>query len=223
MHQTEAGRPLNTGGFTLVELMFVAVLTAILALVVGTIFQKGTNLYDVESAQSNTQRNARKIVYSVTSMLRQARTGSVNIPSPPGNNQITFDLPLFASGGSCSAFAPVTQGTNPVSCSATSDCDNTCNGGAAIANNVCVNSICRRTYTYSVLTSGNMSQLVVNAPTEAPRVVGNQVQAVTFQNNTMDLNLQPNEVRVSLTTRASVVSEKRSHDFNLSSIAQMRN
>ena len=207
------------GGFTLAEMTLSTGLLMMLVLVVGMLFMKGNNLFDVLSAQSQTQRNARRIVQSVTSALRQARLSAVILPAP---NQISFDLPLYQQAvGTCSAFVPPSTVTNPpISCLTNADCQPQCGAAGSM---VCGNSICRRTYTYSVSSASGISQLVVSAPGEANRVVGNQVQSVTFQNRAVDPNLQANEIRVTINTNANVISEKRTHVLSLDSVVQIRN
>ncbi len=210
-------------GFTLIEIMVSVFLFAMLALLMGHVFQKGHNLFDVLSAQSQIQRNGRKVMQSVATSLRQARLATVAIPASPSNNQITFGLPLYqTTPGVCSAFASVVDGTSPLSCAVSADCAGVTKCGSA-GSMSCVNSICRRNYTYAVSSAAGISQLVVSAPGEADRVVGNRVQSVAFQNNGMDVNLQSNEIRVTMVASSPVISERRTHSLSLASVIQVRN
>ena len=214
-------RKTNQHGFTLTEIIFSAFLFAMLVILMGSIFQKGHGLFDILSAQSETQRNGRKIVQSLSSVIRQARVGAIQIPGSPGNTQIRIDLPLYqTSPGNCSAYALVADGTAPVSCNNNADCATACGGAGSMT---CANNICRRDYTYSISSAAGIAQLVASAPGEANQVIGNRVQSITFQDNTMDANLQANEVRIALITSGSVISEKRTHTLALSDIVRMRN
>lgn len=225
MQRIKAGNE-KEAGFTLMELIFSAALAIGFLLVIGVLFQKGNNLSDVLSAEAQIQRNGRKIVHFISSTLRQARhgngNGNVTIPLPPNNNSITFDLPIYQqSPNVCSAFASVAEGTSPVVCTSNGQAD--CDSGCGVATAFCNNGVCRRTYTYAVSASGNLFQIILSSGSETSRVIGNQVGTVFFQDNTMDLNLQANEIRITLATAGDVISEKRSHQVTLNSVVQVRN
>jgi len=211
----------NENGFSLLELLFVAALTVLLALLIGVLFQKGQHLFDVDSEEASLQRNTRRALQSVSVSLRKARRSAITIPAQPDNNQITLDLPLFRSGANCSAFASVVQGTAPETCNNGADCDNQC--GNAPGTNLCVNNICRRAYTYALSSDAGISQLVVSAAGESSRVVGNKIQSAEFLNNTMNLNLNSNEIQINLTAQGTTISENRTRSFTLSNIVQVRN
>lgn len=208
-------------GFSLLELLFVAALTVLLALLIGVLFQKGQYLFDVDAAQSSIQRNARRALQSVTVALRKARRSTITIPASPNNNQITLDLPIFLSGATCSAFADVASGTPPQTCSSGIDCDGQCN--STPGTNLCANDICRRTYTYSISAANGISQLIVSTPSEADRIVGNHIQTVLFRNNTMNVNLNADEIEIGLTAQKATTTENRTHSLTLSNIVQVRN
>lgn len=212
---------MNERGFSLLELMLVAALTVLLALLIGILFQKGQHMFDSDSVEASIQRNARRALHSVSVSIRKARRSTITIPAQPNNNQIAMDLPIFLSGTSCSAFASVADGTSPQTCDTATDCDSQCNNTPGT--NLCVDNICRKAYTYAITTSNGISQLVVSASGESDRVVGNRIQSAVFRDNTMNLNLNPNEIDISLTAQANTVSENRTHSFVLSNIAQVRN
>ncbi len=221
-------------GFTLSELILSSGIFIMLALLVGGIFNKGNNLFDVLSAESQVQRNSRRILQTISSTLRQTKRSSVIIPNA---NQIQFDLPIYQqSSGNCSAFMPPPVSvTNPIpaNCGTNTDCQTACGGFTNMScscisgNPPCANNsgMCLRTYTYSVSSANGTPQLIASAPGggESNRILGNQVQSVTFQNMTADPYLQANEIRVSLTTTGNVVSEKRTHTLSMDSVVQVRN
>ncbi len=211
------------GGFTMTELILSTAIVFILVLMTGMVFNKGNNLIDVSNAESQLQRNGRKIIQTVSSVLRQARRSTINVPGSPNNNQISFDLPIYQqSGGVCSAFAPVATGTSPMSCGVDADCQGPAACGSA-GSMACFQGACRRTYTISTITSGGLTNIQISAPGESTRVLGSQVSSVLFQTNSTNPNLQPSEVRVSLVTTGNVVSEKRVHNMTLNSVVQVRN
>lgn len=203
------------------ELLLVSALTVLLTLLIAALFQKGQYLFDTDSTQATLQRNARRAIQSVSVAIRKARRSTLAIPAQPNNNQITIDLPIFLSGTSCSAFASVVSGTSPQTCNNGSDCDTQCNNTPGT--NLCVNNICRRSYTYAISSSSGISQLIVSTPSESSRVVGNQIQSVVFQDNFMNLNLNSNEIKIDLTTQGKTTSEGRTQSLTLSNIVQVRN
>lgn len=208
----------GTAGFTLAEVLLSAGLLIVLFFLVTVLFHKGQNLMDVVTSQGEIQKNARRMTQSVSAILRQARRSALAIPLSPNNTSISFDLPIFfEASGTCSAYALVADGTAPVSCDSDSECQMACTSG------FCSNQVCRRNYSLSLSTASGMPQLVLSASGESDRVIGNYLQSVNFFDNTMDTNLQANEIRVSLATSSNATSEKTMHTMNLSTIVQIRN
>src|SRR3989338_5753617 len=85
----------NQNGFTLSEALFSTGILVMLFLVMGMVFSKGNNLFDVVSAESQAQRNSRRILQSVSSISRQPNRPDPNGITLPSSSHFFFFFPFY--------------------------------------------------------------------------------------------------------------------------------
>ncbi len=93
-------KKMDRRGFTLIEILVATIVFTIISAVVFGVYIAGTDLWDVTRLQADLQAQARQVLNSMISELRNATRTSTQIPSPnlsipavPNNDSITFYLP----------------------------------------------------------------------------------------------------------------------------------
>ncbi|OGW80900.1 MAG: hypothetical protein A3G33_05770 [Omnitrophica bacterium RIFCSPLOWO2_12_FULL_44_17] len=209
-------------GFTLTELMVSIAIGTLALSILSVLYIKGLESSGGLGVESDIQHSARQALYQLSSQLKRGRDPA--IPSSPNNTQISISLPVSQiTAGSCSAHILSSISSIQISCTDTNACINACRSGTCFKLPGAPAGICEKQYTYSLSQANGVSQIMVTGANENPRIIGNGIQTLLFQDNSIDTNLRSGEIRIRTTAQMNSVQEKKTRQINLQTVVQIRN
>lgn len=193
-------KPKDFSGFTLIEVLIASALTAMVIVIIYSIYAAGGDIWEIKRYQTDLKAQGRQVISEVISELRKTTRTSSQTPSPnliipasPNNNNITFYLPQVANNSVV---------TNATDGSITWDMNNTIQ------------------YVFDLSTK-EVKRIETIGPA-GNRTMAHDVTNIQFIDNSINSSLYLDELKV-LVTLAKTTPRQRNISATLSSVIKLRN